>query len=147
MIDHAGTVNCNKGSHGGFIAQPVSHWEGGDVHPTLVQEGEAIAFDAYNQTASKVSQTVTCAASDANHVGTVLTPQVPMAVRRLTPVECERLQGFPDNWSRISWKGKPETECPDGPRYKACGNSMAVPVMAFIGRQIAAVDSTLPPHA
>jgi DNA (cytosine-5)-methyltransferase 1 len=70
-----------------------------------------------------------------------------MAVRRLTPVECERLQGFPDNWSRISWKGKPETECPDGPRYKACGNSMAVPVMAFIGRQIAAVDSTLPPNA
>jgi DNA (cytosine-5)-methyltransferase 1 len=71
----------------------------------------------------------------------------PMAVRRLTPVECERLQGFPDNWSRISWKGKPETECPDGPRYKACGNSMAVPVMRWIGERIAAVDSTLPPHA
>ena len=64
-----------------------------------------------------------------------------MAVRRLTPVECERLQGFPDNWSRIPWKGKPETECPDGPRYKACGNSMAVPVMAFIGRRIAEVDA------
>ena len=70
-----------------------------------------------------------------------------MAVRRLTPVECERLQGFPDNWSRISWKGKPEEECPDGPRYKACGNSMAVPVMRWIGERIAAVDSTLPPHA
>jgi DNA (cytosine-5)-methyltransferase 1 len=70
-----------------------------------------------------------------------------MAVRRLTPVETERLQGFPDNWSRISWKGKPETECPDGPRYKACGNSMAVPVMRWIGERIAAVDSTLPPHA
>ncbi|MFN7341387.1 MAG: DNA (cytosine-5-)-methyltransferase [Opitutia bacterium] len=60
-----------------------------------------------------------------------------MAVRRLTPVECERLQGFPDNWSRIPWKGKPAEECPDGPRYKACGNSMAVPVMAWIGRNIA----------
>jgi DNA (cytosine-5)-methyltransferase 1 len=70
-----------------------------------------------------------------------------MAVRRLTPVECERLQGFPDNWSRISWKGKPEEECPDGPRYKACGNSMAVPVMRWIGERIAAVDSTLPSHA
>jgi DNA (cytosine-5)-methyltransferase 1 len=65
----------------------------------------------------------------------------PMAVRRLTPVECERLQGFPDNWSRISWKGKPEEECPDGPRYKACGNSMAVPVMAFIGKRIAEVEA------
>ena len=66
----------------------------------------------------------------------------PMAVRRLTPVECERLQGFPDNWSRIPWKGKPETECPDGPRYKACGNSMAVPVMRWIGERIAAVESS-----
>jgi site-specific DNA-cytosine methylase len=70
-----------------------------------------------------------------------------MAVRRLTPVECERLQGFPDNWSRISWKGKPEEQCPDGPRYKACGNSMAVPVMRWIGERIAAVDSTLSTHA
>jgi DNA (cytosine-5)-methyltransferase 1 len=66
-----------------------------------------------------------------------------MAIRRLTPVECERLQGFPDNWSRISWKGKPEEQCPDGPRYKACGNSMAVPVMRWIGERIAAVDATL----
>jgi hypothetical protein len=65
----------------------------------------------------------------------------PMAVRRLTPVECERLQGFPDNWSRISWKGKPAEECPDGPRYKACGNSMAVPVMRFIGEAIAAYEA------
>jgi DNA (cytosine-5)-methyltransferase 1 len=71
----------------------------------------------------------------------------PMAVRRLTPVECERLQGFPDNWSRITWKGKPEDQCPDGPRYKACGNSMAVPVMRWIGERIAAVDSTLSTHA
>lgn len=66
----------------------------------------------------------------------------PMAVRRLTPVECERLQGFPDNWSRIPWKGKPETECPDGPRYKACGNSMAVPCMFWIGQRIAAVEAS-----
>ena len=64
----------------------------------------------------------------------------PMAVRRLTPVECERLQGFPDNWSRIPWKGKPEEDCPDGPRYKACGNSMAVPVMRWIGSRIQAFE-------
>ena len=63
------------------------------------------------------------------------------AVRRLTPVECERLQGFPDNWSRISWKGKPEDQCPDGPRYKACGNSMAVPCMFFIGNRIAEYEA------
>ena len=57
-----------------------------------------------------------------------------MAVRRLTPVECERLQGFPDNHTNIPWRKKPES--PDGPRYKALGNSMAVPVMNWIGKRI-----------
>ena len=56
-----------------------------------------------------------------------------LVVRRLTPVECERLQGFPDNWTQIPWKGKPKEQCPDGPRFKAMGNSMAVPVMRWIG--------------
>jgi DNA (cytosine-5)-methyltransferase 1 len=56
-----------------------------------------------------------------------------MAVRRLTPVECERLQGFPDNYTNIPWRKKPES--PDGPRYKAMGNSMAVPVMKWIGKR------------
>ena len=59
-----------------------------------------------------------------------------MAVRRLTPVECERLQGFPDNYTQIEWRGKPAEECPDGHRYKALGNSMAVPCMAWIGKRI-----------
>lgn len=61
-----------------------------------------------------------------------------MQVRRLTPIECERLQGFPDNHTKISWRGKDADECPDGPRYKAIGNSMAVPVMRWIGERIAA---------
>lgn len=65
----------------------------------------------------------------------------PMLVRRLTPLECERLQGFPDGHTQIAWKGKPAEDCPDGPRYKAIGNSMAVPVMRWIGRRIAAVDA------
>ncbi|MGX4896576.1 Dam family site-specific DNA-(adenine-N6)-methyltransferase [Enterobacter roggenkampii] len=61
-----------------------------------------------------------------------------MEVRRLTPIECERLQGFPDNHTLIGWRGKDADECPDGPRYKAIGNSMAVPVMRWIGERIAA---------
>lgn len=64
--------------------------------------------------------------------------QYGMQVRRLTPVECERLQGFPDNHTLIGWRGKDAAECPDGPRYKAIGNSMAVPVMRWIGERIAA---------
>jgi len=57
-------------------------------------------------------------------------------VRRLTPRECERLQGLNDDYTMIPWRGKPADECPDGPRYKAIGNSKAVPVVRWIGRRI-----------
>ena len=56
-------------------------------------------------------------------------------VRRLTPIECERLQGFSDNWTQIKWRGKSKEQCPDSLRYKAIGNSMAVPVMRWIGER------------
>lgn len=56
--------------------------------------------------------------------------------RRLTPLECERLQGFPDNHTRIPYRNKSANDCPDTPRYKAIGNSMAVPVMRWIGKRI-----------
>lgn len=85
--------------------------------------------------AEEQSPTLTSASS-----GTNLAPAVMhgVAVRRLTPIECERLQGFPDNHTLIGWRGKDADECPDGPRYKAIGNSMAVPVMRWIGVRIAA---------
>ena len=63
---------------------------------------------------------------------------VTMQVRRLTPTECERLQGFPDGYTNIPWRKKPES--PDGPRYKALGNSMAVPCMRWIGERINAIE-------
>mgnify|MGYP000914914031 FL=1 len=59
-----------------------------------------------------------------------------LQVRRLMPVECERLQGFPAGHTQIPWRGKPAADCPDSLRYKAIGNSMAVPVMRWIGRKI-----------
>ena len=62
--------------------------------------------------------------------------ETPFAVRRLTVEECEVLQGFPRSYTAIPWRKKPASECPDGPRYKALGNSMAVPVMRWIGQQI-----------
>ncbi|MCM7929983.1 MULTISPECIES: Dam family site-specific DNA-(adenine-N6)-methyltransferase [Enterobacter cloacae complex] len=85
--------------------------------------------------AEEQSPTLTSASS-----GTNLAPAVMhgVAVRRLTPIECERLQGFPDNHTLIGWRGKDADECPDGPHYKAIGNSMAVPVMRWIGERIAA---------
>lgn len=60
--------------------------------------------------------------------------------RRLMPLECERLMGFPDNHTRIAWRGKPPELCPDGHRYKACGNSQCVNVMRWLGQRIERVD-------
>lgn len=76
-------------------------------------------------------------------LNTVAAPAVatPYAVRRLTPTECERLQGFPDGHTAIPWRNKTADQCPDGPRYKALGNSMAVPVMRWIGERINYVDT------
>lgn len=62
-------------------------------------------------------------------------------VRRLTPKETERLQGFPDDWTAIEWRGKPADQCPDGPRYKATGNSMARNVMLWLGERIDMVET------
>lgn len=75
-----------------------------------------------------IAYTLTVSDRHAVHYG--------LTVRRLTPLECERLQGFPDNHTRIPWRGKPPEDCPDGSRYKAIGNSMAVPVMRWIGNRI-----------
>ena len=82
---------------------------------------------------SEVCHTLSAAAGQGDsspHVATA------MQVRRLTPVECERLQGFPDNYTAIPWRKKPASECPDGPRYKALGNSWAVPNVRWIGQRI-----------
>lgn len=65
------------------------------------------------------------------------------AVRRLSTVECCRLQGFPDNHTRIAWRGKPPAKCPDGPQYKALGNSMATNAMGWLGERIQLVDDIL----
>ena len=63
--------------------------------------------------------------------------------RRFTPIECERLQGFPDDYTRIPYKGKPASECPDAPRRKALGNSFCVPVVRWIGERIQLVEEIL----
>jgi DNA (cytosine-5)-methyltransferase 1 len=98
-----------------FLVQPVAHSPRG--------------FDA--------SEGGTPLDTDGHSVA-VVAAQRAMQVRRLTPVECERLQGFPDNYTAIPWRGKPASECPDGPRYKALGNSWAVPCVRWIGWRIAA---------
>lgn len=81
-----------------------------------------------------------CLRADENSGDGAPCVATPMAVRRLTPRECERLQGFPDDYTLIPYRNKTAADCPDGPRYKALGNSMAVPVIQWIGKQIQLVD-------
>lgn len=75
--------------------------------------------------------------------GVAYTPSGKPTVRKLLPLECERLMGFPDNHTRIPWNGKSEEECPDAPRYKACGNSMAVNCMMWLGERIQKVEEKI----
>lgn len=114
------------------VAQCLTTRTGSAYDPTT--ETLPIAFGAQNS------------ANQGDSVSTEVTPTLDksktpavmdrLKVRRLTPTECERLQGFPDNFTRIPWRNKPAEDCPDGPRYKAMGNSMAVPVMRWIGERI-----------
>lgn len=109
-----------------------------DTHATqgVARTEPPIGFDAYNNDVTgDVTKTIDTG-QDYHHVPNVLQS----TVRRLTPVECERLQGFPDNFTAIPWRKKGAEDCPDGPRYKALGNSMAVPVMRWIGERIRLVD-------
>jgi DNA (cytosine-5)-methyltransferase 1 len=117
----------------GFCNQDMADGRG------LVVSEKGIAVDMYNMSINeKTSQTLSSSASDINHTGGTITNA---RVRRLTPVECERLQGFPDNFTNIPYRKKEES--PDGPRYKALGNSMAVPVMAWIGKRIHEVSELI----
>lgn len=121
-----------------------SHWNGG-VHPPLSQSSQTRAGgiggsnqEIFEQGGAGLVPVLTCASNAEGGKAGQGTPtiQAGSAVRRLTPVECERLQGFPDDWTLIPWRGKAAEQCPHGPRYKALGNSMAVPVMRWIGERI-----------
>lgn len=143
----------HSGSHanaGGQVAVAFN-WQGGGTQTTLgydpdsgvagslhVGQTPAVAFQSSQ---SGVRTGEAHATLDSNngsrrHNGVI----DGMAMRRLTPRECERLQGFPDDYTLIPYRNKPAA---DGPRYKALGNSMAVPVMAWIGARIDQVRAIL----
>ena len=129
-------------------------WVDGQVNPTLslFDQGDtrattvAVAHAFYSTDGTHgVNQQpeVSPAVKVGSGLGIPSPPAVAqaMTVRRLTPRECERLQGFPDDYTLIPWRKKAAADCPDGPRYKALGNSMAVNCMAWIGERIAAVEN------
>lgn len=125
LHDTHATLDANNGSrrHNGVLVQ------------------DAVAYDMKQHHNPQPTETMALTAGNCNTVrGDTPLLQTNMQVRRLTPRECERLQGFPDDYTRIAWRGKAPEKCPDGPRYKAMGNSMAVPVMRWIGERIQMVE-------
>ena len=108
-----------------LVAQPIAF----NIAP-----GKGELKDDIHVTDAHISKTIDASGSNPSmHQGGAAIVQT-MAVRRLTPTECERLQGFPDGYTNIPWRKA--AEAPDGPRYKALGNSWAVPVVAWIGKRI-----------
>jgi len=130
------TMGKGNGLGIGQPGDPMNTLTKGDSHAVAynISPGKGELKDDIHVTDAHVSKTIDASASNpAMHQGGSAIVQA-MAVRRLTPVECERLQGFPDGYTNIPWRKAAES--PDGPRYKALGNSWAVPVVAWIGQRI-----------
>ena len=134
----------HAGSHanaGGQVAVCIT----GDITHTLKADGFDGSEDGTGRgqpivACREIAQTLTSNyGKQVDNTDSALGPNVvslTSSVRRLTPRECERLQGQPDDYTLIPWRGKPASECPDGPRYKAIGNSKAVTVVRWLGRRI-----------
>jgi DNA (cytosine-5)-methyltransferase 1 len=105
-----------------------------DVHAVVASRMRGFGDYIQDETASTIK------ARDHKDATDLVATDSP-TVRRMTPRECERLQGFPDDYTQISWRGKEAEDCPNGHRYKAMGNSMAVPVMKWIGERIQEVEN------
>jgi len=130
-------TRCDNGQDAAVDVTPTMRCGSNYSAHLAVAQPVALGTDCYNGAITgEVAATIGTPGSSVNASGpTVMTA---MQVRRLTPVECERLQGFPDGYTNIPWRKK--DEAPDGPRYKALGNSMAVPVMRWIGKRIQQVS-------
>lgn len=124
-IDCSPVLSAKAGTGGGNLPLVASFMGG---------QGSRAGGIAFSESAAPALK---AAMSGSNQVPDVLQSAI---VRRLTPRECERLMGFPDDWTRIPWRGKQAEECPDSHRYKACGNSMCVNVMRWIGMRIENVE-------
>jgi site-specific DNA-cytosine methylase len=162
-VEVPGALAAEPGTHQQtYIAQPVPFtkskraqsvtddetWVDGQVNPTLslFDQGDtrattvAVGFNWQNGGGyGNANDGLGITVEGTGPLQRCNTPAVAqaMTVRRLTARECERLQGFPDDYTLIPWRKKQAENCPDGPRYKALGNSMACNCMAWIGERIA----------
>jgi DNA (cytosine-5)-methyltransferase 1 len=126
----------------GNSAKARSNAESSEVTPTLGSDAggntiPAVAFHPLQDPISSTDGSTHCMGTGGSQGHASIAVATAMTVRRLSAEECEALQGFSRGWTRIPWRGKPVEQCPDGPRYKALGNSMACNCMAWIGEKIA----------
>ncbi len=121
-----------RGDMRGMVPRPTAQLQRCQIEAVMVPEQDAVQVQWTSGGGQVENPTAQALRSNAEHNYQFV--RQTMHVRRLTPVECERLQGFPDGWTDIRPNGK---DTPDSPRYKALGNSMAVPVMRWIGMRIA----------
>lgn len=147
---------------GGRDLEPPCFWDGGQVSPTIdavlhkrqtmPEKNRFPAVIVPRAFAENERNEVRYIAGDGSVVGAIASDvgakqknylHDENIVRRFTPVECERLQGMPDNHTRVPWGTKSEEQCPDGLRYKAIGNAIPVPLLSWIGKRLLVVDSFL----
>jgi DNA (cytosine-5)-methyltransferase 1 len=113
----------------------------GSSYTLSTNEPHAVAFHPTQDPISSADGSTHCMGTGSGQGNATVAIAHAMTVRRLTPRECERLQGFPDDWTLIPWRKRDASDCPDAPRYKALGNSMAVNCMEWIGERIAAREA------
>jgi len=122
----------HAGSHAKAGVPPVEVWP---INTQIAMRHEALGEGTGFGIGEPDDPSFTLQAAHSHGIATF------SAVRRLTPRECERLQGFPDGWTKVPYRGRPAEECSDGPRYKALGNSFAVNVISWIGERIQMVEN------
>lgn len=146
---HADTTPCVAFGNDGLVGGDCARTLTGDHESRVTDTGKSVVTHGINCNASlefgalpETAQTLTVChkggIADTLNRGGVEGDAGEYIVRRLTPRECERLQGFPDDWTRIPYRGKPAEDCPDGPRYKAMGNSWGTNCAEWILRRILA---------
>lgn len=150
----AAAVLFERQSLSGHPAPSREAWKGAPAGTLRSTDGGGDVFDASEDGTGRGTPLVPvafhgsqdpCVSGDVTHPvgrnnGLEACVTYGVRVRRIMPMEAERLMGFPDNYTAIPWRGKPADQCPDGPRYKALGNSWAVPVVRWIGERINAVE-------
>lgn len=146
-----GSLRSGNGNESGGVPFMLCSSDGINADPLTARDGPGNYSKAGNNPRSHHDHIVRTNNTTANGHGVATeaahtlgadcaSSQAANGVRRLTPRECERLQGLPDDWTRVPYRNKPANSCPDGPRYRAIGNGWALPVARWVFERVEMVD-------